>query len=533
VPTLHTSEKTDPGMLAQSQAVASCQLTTSGVGTMLAVDTGPPTDRTGGVQHDRGETSVGVGNQQESHPCLPEPSGRQGVSSSGRKTPPCSTTARVFVIDRHPNPAVPCHPAKEPVLLASGRARVRPALSVDRLVIRLVDRVVAGSVVTGVGIDQGPKFTEISVFRSTPAGRVVLLAIDVRHLGQLAHKKMQQRPSYRRGRRSRNLRYRTARLGNRTRRKGWLAPSLRHRADTTLSMVTRLRRWAPARLPTKSLSGSTHKSWEPWGDCCGAPARHARRRRGPRVPAGKVGADLSLLRGNRRSTQHRPIRPKASGNYNRVSNLALARVVPSYQSRGKDALKARLALAFGPGAAGIIAKRVLAHTTLQDSAAVNTTRWALCKAPRATGLPVATEATGPGGRTKWNRHWLGVPKTHTLDALCIGNITGVLSYPTGVIVAKATGRGKYSRTTSGSFGCPRRPCHGSILSTVSRPAISCGLLPPRASTQWLTLEECQCGPREYSGLRLTPAPIQILSDALAPFFSEPMAGDGHAKEQEQ
>ena len=62
---------------------------------------------------------------------------------------------------------------------------------------------------------------------------------------RLISKKLEQRSNYRRGRRSRNLRYRAPRFNNRTKPKGWLAPSLRHRVDTTMSLVTRLRQWAP------------------------------------------------------------------------------------------------------------------------------------------------------------------------------------------------------------------------------------------------------------------------------------------------
>jgi len=46
-------------------------------------------------------------------------------------------------------------------------------------------------------------------------------------------------------------------------------------------------------------------------------------------------------------------------------------------------------------------------------------------------------------------------KTHTLDALCVGDIIGVVSYPDQVIVAKATGRGGYARTRTNSYGFPR------------------------------------------------------------------------------
>ena len=56
---------------------------------------------------------------------------------------------------------------------------------------------------------------------------------------------------------------------------------------------------------------------------------------------------------------------------------------------------------------------------LQDAAAVNATRWALLNALKATGLPVET---GSGGRTKFNRTRLDIPKTHALDAACVGAV---------------------------------------------------------------------------------------------------------------
>ncbi len=171
MPTLHASEKTDPGMLPQSQALESTSADNPGVGTKRGVDTGRATGRATGVQHGRGETPVGLTNQQERRPSSPEQSGGEG--DRGLAAPPSSTAARVFVVDRHGNPLMPCHPARARKLLASGRARVHRSAP---FVIRLVDRTTADSVVTGVevGIDPGSKFTGISVFQTTPAGRVGL-----------------------------------------------------------------------------------------------------------------------------------------------------------------------------------------------------------------------------------------------------------------------------------------------------------------------------------------------------------------------
>jgi len=60
------------------------------------------------------------------------------------------------------------------------------------------------------------------------------------------------------------------------------------------------------------------------------------------------------------------------------------------------------------------------------------------------------------GRTKWNRTQCCVSKTHILDAICIGEITGV-----AILAALkdqalvVTGRGTYARTKPGSSGFPR------------------------------------------------------------------------------
>jgi len=144
------------------------------------------------------------------------------------------------------------------------------------------------------------------------------------------------------------------------------------------------------------------------------------------------------------------IRPRSKGGTNRISNLALA-CVDCNQSKGSADLEAWLATRFDPAEAPAIAERVRARAKapLKDAAAVNSTRWALYQVLKATGLPVST---GSGGQTKWNRTQFGVPKTHTLDALCVGRVDGVVSYPEYATVAKATGRGTYRRAQPDAYG---------------------------------------------------------------------------------
>ena len=180
-----------------------------------------------GVRHGRGETGVS-----RRHP-VGKPSGDRGLRAP-----------TVFVLDKHGRPLQPCTAARARKLLAAGRAVVHRHTP---FVIRLTDRAVAQSRVPGVevGIDPGSKFTGVAVFRTDRDSRTGLFAIEVRHRGGQIRDKLSARAALRRGRRSRSLRYRAPRFLNRGKPQGWLAPSLRHRVEPTMSWVDRLRRWAP------------------------------------------------------------------------------------------------------------------------------------------------------------------------------------------------------------------------------------------------------------------------------------------------
>ncbi|MHB8318134.1 MAG: RNA-guided endonuclease IscB [Acidimicrobiales bacterium] len=477
MPTLYASEKTDSGMLPQSRTLESTSADNPRVGTKRGVDSRRVTGRTTGVQLGRGETPVGITNRQERHSSKPEQSG--GGEDRGFAVPPSIRASRVFVLDMHGHPLMPCHPARARKLLSSGRARVH---RLAPFVIRLVDRVVEQSEVPGVevGIDPGSKFTGVSVFRvSTENLRHGLISIEIGHRGQLIHKHMGQRSNYRRRRRTANLRYRKPRWSNRSPkscascgknarhksrycrpcasarsfvdsgyRRHRLPPSLQHRVDSTMSMVSRLRKWAPVtaihqelvRFDMQQMENPDISSVEyQQGTLAGYEVREYLLEKWGRQCAycGASGVPLQV--------EH--IRAKSWGGTDRVSNLALA---CGDCNQAKGALTVEEFLAGDPERLAKILAR--AKAPLKDAAAVNATRWALWRALKNTGLPVFI---GSGGRTKWNRSRFGVPKTHTLDAICVGEVGGVVSYPAQVIVARSTGRGGYSRTRPDRYGFPR------------------------------------------------------------------------------
>ena len=90
-------------------------------------------------------------------------------------------------------------------------------------------------------IDPGSKTTGIAIVQ----GEKIIFGAELTHRGQTIKQSLESRRSLRRSRRNRHTRYRPARFLNRVRTQGWLAPSLQHRVETTLTWVKRLIKVAP------------------------------------------------------------------------------------------------------------------------------------------------------------------------------------------------------------------------------------------------------------------------------------------------
>lgn len=354
----------------------------------------------------------------------------------------------VFILDRNGKPLMPCSEKRARLLLARGRARVHRVLP---FVIRLIDRHVADCELQPVRIklDPGSKTTGIALVRDVPEidvdtgevlqGVAVLNLFELVHRGRQISEALTARRSMRRARRSRKTRYRAARFLNRTRPKGWLAPSLQHRIDTVTSWVKRIRRWAPVSglsqelvrfdmqaMENPEISGVEYQQ----GTLAGYETREYLLEKWGRQCCYCDTADVPL------NVEH--IRPKAKGGSNRVSNLAIAcvacnqkkgvRDIEDFLSKQPDRIKRIKAQLKQP---------------LKDAAAVNATRWALLTALQATGLSVEIAS---GGRTKFNRHMLSIPKTHALDAACVGRVDRIRDWQKPTLSIKCAGRGSYQRT---------------------------------------------------------------------------------------
>lgn len=361
----------------------------------------------------------------------------------------------VFVLDRSGKPLMPCTEKRARLLLQRGRARVHRLVP---LVIRLVDRQVADSHLQPVRLklDPGSKATGLAVVRETQrtdadTGEIhrmaaVLNLMELLHRGRQISEALTARRNIRRRRRG-NLRYRSPRFLNRARPAGWLAPSLQHRVDTTQAWVTRLQRWVPVTaisselvrfdlqaLENPDIEGAQYQQ----GTLAGYEVRE--------YLLEKWGRQCAYCNATGVPLQVEHIHPKARGGTNRLSNLTLA-CGPCNQA--KDALPVEVFVRDKARLARIQAQR---KRPLKDAAAVNSTRWALVQALQMTGKPVETAS---GGYTKHNRLRLGIPKTHALDAACVGDVSVVTDWDKPTLTLKCTGRGSYKRTRLDKYGFPR------------------------------------------------------------------------------
>ncbi|MFL5697919.1 MAG: RNA-guided endonuclease IscB [Ktedonobacteraceae bacterium] len=133
----------------------------------------------------------------------------------------------------------------------------------------------------------------------------------------------------------------------------------------------------------------------------------------------------------------------------RISNLTLA-CAPCNTKKGTQDIHVFLA-----GQPDLVA-RILAQATapLKDATTVNAIRWRLYEGLLALGLPVEC---GSGGLTKFNRTRRAFPKTHWLDAACVGKNTPERLCLKGVVplLIKANGHGCRQLCLMDEHGFPR------------------------------------------------------------------------------
>ncbi len=352
----------------------------------------------------------------------------------------------VFVLDINRNPPNPVHPAEARLLLSQQKAAVLRQYPFT-IILKEASADVEPEPLR-VKIDPGSKVTGFAVINDN-TGEIVF-AMELEHRGGYIKKSLESRRAIRRSRRNRKVRYREPRCENRSRPKGWLPPSLKSRVHNLETWVNRLSRYCNVKgislelvrfdmpkIQHPEISGVEYQQ----GELMGYEVREYLLEKWRRKCAYCGEGDVPL------EIEH--IVPKSKGGSNRVSNLTLA-CTPCNQKKGNKPVEQFL-LKKPELLKKISAK---AKAPLKDAAAVNATRWNLFRTLKETGISVET---GSGGLTKFNRTTRELPKTHWLDAACIGKSTPekLFQIHKSVLVVKAGGHGSRQVCRVDKFGFPR------------------------------------------------------------------------------
>jgi 5-methylcytosine-specific restriction endonuclease McrA len=365
--------------------------------------------------------------------------------------------SNVFVVDTNKQLLNAIHPAEARLLLNRGKAAVLKRYPFTIILKVAIDDPVVAEL--RIKIDPGSKTTGIAIMNDA-TGEVVFAA-ELNHRGQQIKSGLDDRRGVRRGRRNRHTRYRKPRWQNRSRPKGWLVPSLQSRISNVITWVERFMRachitnislerikFDMQLLEDPEISGVEYQQGtlagyevreyllEKWGRKC--------------TYCGKENVPLQI--------EH--IDPRAKLGSDRIWNLCLACEKCNIAKGTKDIrdfLKKKPELL----------KKILAQAkvSLKDAAAVNSTRKELHLRLEALGLPIEC---GSGGLTKFNRTTRELPKTHWIDAACVGRSTPEAVQVTGVqpLIITAYGHGSRQMCLMNRYGFPRtdpkekHPKHG-------------------------------------------------------------------------
>ncbi|MHB8289357.1 MAG: RNA-guided endonuclease IscB [Acidimicrobiales bacterium] len=488
--TLYESEKTHQQMLPQSADAesASADNLKGKDETRRGLKGNPATV----VQHGRAETAQDHLPVQH-HSAEPDLLGKQ--EDRGLAAPPGVAVQQVLMLDMHRHPLMPCHPAGERKLLHAERARVHHLSS---FVIRIVDKATEQSEVPGaeVGIDPGSKFTGVLIFPADDEYvRCGIFSIELEHQEHLNHKKIGQRATYRRGRRTENLRYCTPRWENRNpeacascatnARHGShycqpcagtrsfvdnshsyarMASSLQHQVDSTILVVSRLCRWEPVRaICLELVCFDLQKMENPETTAARYQQGNLALYEAREYLIEKSGRRFAYCKASEVPLHIEHIFAKSRGVTERVPNLTLA---CNGYNKAKDSLSVQVFLARDPKRqARILAQ---AKAPLKDAVAADATRWALWALWQELAATELSAFTASGGRSRWNRSRFAVSKSHTLERFCVRQVAGIASYRGVAVAARAKGRRSYARTRPDAKGLPRlrlartKPHHGFV-----------------------------------------------------------------------
>ena len=293
-----------------------------------------------------------------------------------------------------------------------------------------------------VKIDPGARTTGVAIVDNKDS--VVMLA-ELEHRGHVIKRNMDSRRAVRRHRRNRKTRYRPARFLNRTKPKGWLAPSVKSRADNVVNFIKKYKK-----LLNIDKVMIEHVSFDVAQMTAGTNLIGTAYQQGPLYDTNlrefvfnKTNGQCSYCGAQAEEIDH--IVPRAKGGTNSTHNLTPA-------CRACNKKKSNLSLKEFGKKVGKDFGKLEPKKLPKDAAIVQSARNYMVK--EITRL-VADTTLHDAWLTKYNRDQLGLPKQHYYDALSVGNVENYKFLTDKILVISAKGRGKRQMCRVDKYGFPR------------------------------------------------------------------------------
>mgnify|MGYP000956701768 CR=1 FL=1 len=346
----------------------------------------------------------------------------------------------VLVIDKRMRPCNAISEAYTRILLHSKQAVIHRRYP---FTIRLKNNnAVKKTDVYTIKIDPGASVTGLSIVDNE--NKVIMLA-ELVHRGKTIKRNLDSRRAVRRSRRNRKTRYRPARFRNRTRPQGWLAPSVKSRADNVINFVRKLKRFlniSNIEIERVGFDVAQMSSEKP---LYGADYRQgALYQTELRSFLFKKHNGRCVYCGNKAEEVEHVI-PKSKGGTDSPYNLVIA-------CRKCNELKGKLSLKeFGKlmnkDFSHLEPKELPKHAAIVQSAR-NYMFQEIAKI-------VSNTAGYDAWLTKYNREELNLAKQHYYDALSVGEIKDYKFLTDKVLIISAKGRGSRQMCRMDRFGFPR------------------------------------------------------------------------------
>ena len=347
----------------------------------------------------------------------------------------------VFVLDRSKKPL-------DMITNAEARILLRKKLAVIHKIYPFTIRLRDNSCVSNdktyiVKLDPGSKTTGVAIIDNT--NKVVMLA-EIEHRGHIIKRNMDSRRTVRRHRRNRKTRYREARFLNRTKPEGWLAPSVKSRADNIINFIKQYKKLLNiTKVMIENVSFDTTQM------SSNSKLYGIKYQQGP-LYQNKL-RNFIFSRSNdkcvycgAKATEIDHVIPKSSGGTNSVHNL-VASCRACNQMKSNKTLK-EFGKLMGKDFSKLEPKKLP-----KDAAIVQSSRNYMTR--EITKL-VSDTTTHDAWMTKYNRNELGLPKEHYYDALSVGEVPNKFNFCTDkVLIISAKGRGSRQMCSMNRYGFPR------------------------------------------------------------------------------